>query len=65
MKKNKAMSHFSFVCIQSIFRFVGYFFVGYRHKDPIKIKKNESVVVLANHQTNIDPILVNIFTGEK
>ena len=59
MKKNKAMSHFSFVCIQSIFRFVGYFFIGYRHKDRIKINKKEPIVVLCNHQTDIDPILVN------
>ena len=59
MKKNKAMSQFSFVCIQSIFRFVAYFFIGYRHKDRIKIKKKEPIVVLCNHQTDIDPILVN------
>ena len=59
MKKNKAMSHFSFVCIQTIFRFVGYFFVGYRHKERYKIKKKEPIVVLCNHQTDIDPILVN------
>ena len=59
MKKVKPMSQFSFVCIYTIFRFVGYFFVGYRHKDRYKIKKDEPIVVLCNHQTDIDPILVN------
>ena len=59
MKNNKAMSHFSFVCIETIFRFVAYFFIGYRHKDRYKIKKDEPIVVLCNHQTDMDPILVN------
>ena len=59
MKKTKTMSQFSFVCLETILRFVGYFFVGYRHKDKFKIKKDEPIVVLCNHQTDIDPFLVN------
>ena len=60
MKKDKTMSQFTFVLVKQLLRFLAFFFVGYRHKDKYKIKKNEPVLVLSNHQTDIDSLLVNL-----
>ena len=60
MKKDKSMSHFSFVLISQLIRFLAFFFVGYRHKGRYKIKKDEPVLVFSNHQTDIDSVLVNL-----
>lgn len=37
-----------------------YFKLGYRNKNKYKIKKGESVVILSNHQTDYDPIIVRL-----
>ena len=60
MKKDKTMSQFTFVLVKQLLRFLAFFFVGYRHKDKYKIKKGEPVLVLSNHQTDIDSFLVNL-----
>ena len=60
MKKDRTMSQFTFVLVKQLLRFLAFFFVGYRHKDKYKIKKNEPVLVLCNHQTDIDSLLVNL-----
>ena len=60
MKKDKTMSQFTFVLVKRLLRFLAFFFVGYRHKDKYKIKKDEPVLVLSNHQTDIDSLLVNL-----
>lgn len=60
MKKDKTMSQFTFVLVKQLLRFLAFFFVGYRHKDKYKIKKNEPVLVLSNHQTDIDSLLINL-----
>ena len=60
MKKDKTMSQFTFVLVKQLLRFLAFFFVGYRHKDKYKIKKDEPVLVLSNHQTDIDSLLVNL-----
>ena len=60
MKKDKTMSQFSFVLVKQLIRFLAYFFVGYRHTNKYKIKKGEAVLVLSNHQTDIDSVLINI-----
>ena len=54
------MSQFTFILVKQLLRFLAFFFVGYRHKDKYKIKKNEPVLVLSNHQTDIDSLLVNL-----
>ena len=60
MKKDKTMSQFTFVLVKQLLRFLAFFFVGYRHKDKYKINKGESVLVLSNHQTDIDSLLINL-----
>ena len=60
MKKDKALSQFSFVLAKQILRFLAFFFVHYRHKNNYKIKKGESVLVLSNHQTDMDTLLINL-----
>ena len=60
MKKDKTMSHFTFSLVKPILRFLAFFFVGYRHKDNYKIKKDEPILVLSNHQTDMDSLLVNL-----
>ena len=60
MKKDKTMSQFTFILVKQLLRFLAFFFVGYRHKDKYKIKKDEPVLVLSNHQTDIDSLLVNL-----
>lgn len=60
MKKDKTMSQFTFLLVKQLLRFLAFFFVGYRYKDKYKIKKGEPVLVLANHQTDIDSLLVNL-----
>ena len=60
MKKDITMSQFTFLLVKQLLRFLAFFFVGYRHKDKYKIKKNEPVLVLSNHQTDIDSLLVNL-----
>lgn len=60
MKKDKTMSQFTFLLVKQLLRFLAFFFVGYRHKDHYKIKKNEPVLVLSNHQTDIDSLLINL-----
>lgn len=60
MKKDKTMSQFTFILVKQLLRFLAFFFVGYRHKDKFKIKKDEPVLVLSNHQTDIDSLLVNL-----
>lgn len=60
MKKDNSMSQFSYAIWRVILRFLAFFFVGYRHKDNFKIKKGESIVVLSNHQTDIDAVLINL-----
>lgn len=60
MKKDRTMSQFTFVLVKQLLRFLAFFFVGYRHKDKYKIKKNEPVLVLSNHQTDIDSLLINL-----
>lgn len=60
MKKDKTMSQFTFVLVKQLLRFLAFFFVGYRYKDKYKIKKDEPVLVLSNHQTDFDSLIVNL-----
>ena len=60
MKKDKTMSQFTFFFVRLLTRFLAFFFVGYRYKDRYKIKKDEPVLVLSNHQTDIDSVIINL-----
>ena len=60
MKKKKAMSQFSFVWMEALIKFLNFFSVRYHHKGKYIIKKDEPIIVISNHQTDIDPVLVNL-----
>lgn len=60
MNKIRPMHQSSFKLAQILLRFAAFFFIGYRHKGRYKIKKDDSIIVLSNHQTDIDPLLVNL-----
>ena len=60
MNKIRPMRQSSFKLAQILLRFAAFFFIGYRHKGRYKIKKDDSIIVLSNHQTDIDPLLVNL-----
>lgn len=49
---------FTFFCLKNIFRPFAYFHLHYRRKSKYKIAKGEKVVVIANHQTDYDPLLI-------
>ena len=48
------------IILRTIIRPFVYFKLGYRIKNKYKIKKGESVVILSNHQTDYDPIIVRL-----
>ena len=59
-KKNKKLSRPILYQIgRFCFKPFVYFKLGYRYKDYYKIGKDESVVILSNHQTDYDPIVVH------
>lgn len=63
MKKNKVVKKrhtFYLFLLKPLARLFCYFKLGYRYKDKYKIAKGESVVVLSNHQTDFDPILIHL-----
>ena len=61
MKKNKRLSHpVLFNILKTLVRPVAYFKWGYRYKDKYKIKKDEKVCIISNHQTDLDPILIHL-----
>ena len=61
MRKNKKLSHpILFFFLKNLVRPIAYFKWGYRYKDKYKIKKGEKVVVVSNHQTDLDPILIHL-----
>ena len=55
VKRRHKISHW---CLRKIAFIYSRLFIGYRCKDKYKIKKGESVVVLANHQTDADPFCI-------
>lgn len=59
MKKAKLISNFTFSFLKSLARFYCFFILKYRYHDKYKIKKDESILVLSNHQTDYDPILIH------
>lgn len=80
MKKNKPFNRpFLFPFVKFFFGLYARIVLGYRKKSKFKIKKGVKVVVLSNHQTDLDPFLVmlsfnkmlrtlatdNIFAGKK
>ena len=62
MKKNKAQRQdkYKLWLVKPLGLFYAYFFLGYRRKNKYKIKNDEPVVVISNHQTDYDPILVHL-----
>ena len=59
-KKPRIVSPFVYKILKLLVRPVAFFLWKYRYKDFYKIAKNENVVVLSNHQTDIDPILIQL-----
>ena len=50
-----------FIILLRLFvRPIAYFKWGYRIKNKYKVKKGENIIVLANHQTDLDPILIRL-----
>ena len=79
-KKNKPFSRpFLFPFVKFWFGLYAKIVLGYRKKSKFRIQKGEKIVVLSNHQTDIDPFLVmlsfnkmlrtlctdNVFAGKK
>lgn len=61
MKKPKKLSHpILFFFLKLLVRPIAYFKWGYRYHDKYKIKKDEKVVIVSNHQTDYDPILIHL-----
>ena len=61
MKKDKKLSHpILFFLLKNLVRPFAYFKWGFRYKDKYKIKKGEKVVVVSNHQTDMDPLLIHL-----
>ena len=61
MKQNKRLSHpILFFFLKLLVRPVAFLKWGYRYKDKYKIKKGEKVVIISNHQTDLDPILIHL-----
>ena len=61
MKRKYNKRRFSFYknLVKILFFPIKTFVYKFKAKNKYKIKKNESVFVLSNHQTDVDPILVN------
>ena len=51
---------FLYHTVKLLFRFYAFFFLGYRIKNRYKIKKGEKVLILSNHQTDYDPLLIHL-----
>ena len=51
---------FTFWLLKSLIRPIAFFKWGYRYKATYKIGKNEKVVVVSNHQTDYDPLLIHL-----
>lgn len=61
MKKKDKLSHpILFWFLKLLLRPIAFFKWGYRYKDKYKIGKNEKVVVISNHQTDFDPLLIHL-----
>ena len=59
--KNKRLNHpILFFFLKLIARPLAYFKWGYRYKSKYKIKKDEKVVIVSNHVTDFDPILIHL-----
>lgn len=56
----KPINNFTFKLLKLLVRPVAFFKWQYRYKNTYKIKKGESVVVLSNHQTDLDPLLIQL-----
>ena len=59
-KEVKTINYFTYLFLKTLVRSFVYFKLGYRIKNKYRIKKGESLVVLSNHQTDYDPILVHL-----
>ncbi len=60
MKTIRPFSNFTFHILKLLVRPVAFFLWKYHTKSIYKISKGESVVVLSNHQTDYDPILIHL-----
>lgn len=60
-KHSKRLSHpFLYHLAKTIFRPIAYFRYGYRYKDKYKIGKDEKLLILSNHQTDLDPLFLHL-----
>ena len=63
MKKNKQIKVFrglSYYIIKFLLHVINAFYFKYKIKSKYKIAKDESVVIMSNHQTDFDAILINL-----
>ena len=60
IKKIRIREPFWIKLLRLLVRPIAYFKWGYRIKNKYKVKKGENVIILSNHQTDLDPILIRL-----